>query len=161
MVTEGEGDAAGAHAEAKSIATPQEIAQVTLDLADEEMLEQMEEEALERGEDWDSDEEREHLKRLKAEQKKKLMQKMKLGGMKAFGDEGEKVKDFKAKLLNDRKKKMKGIGAFGALGKTDGDSVVYSRNSCFYSCFFVLSMIQNNAREFNCFGIGDTWCISD
>merc|ERR1719253_1444866 len=108
--TDGEGDAAGAHAEAKSIATPQEIAQVTLDLADEEMLEQMEEEALERGEDWDSDEEREHLKRLKAEQKKKLMQKMKLGGLKAFGDEGEKVKDMKAKLLKDRKKKMKGIG---------------------------------------------------
>ena len=60
--------------------TAEEIAAVELDHEDEKLLEQMEQEADVRGEDFDSEEEREKLKALKAEQAKQRMKKMRRGG---------------------------------------------------------------------------------
>ena len=63
----------------KPAVTAEEIAAVELDHEDEKLLEQMEQEADARGEDFDSEEEREKLKALKAEQAKQRLKKMRLG----------------------------------------------------------------------------------
>ena len=64
----------------KPAVTAEEIAAVELDHEDEKLLDQMEQEADARGEDFDSEEEREKLKVLKAEQAKQRMKKMRLYG---------------------------------------------------------------------------------
>ena len=57
--------------------TTAEAAAVELDGEDEQLIQQMEDEAEERGAAFDSDEEREKLKVLKAEQAKQRMTKLK------------------------------------------------------------------------------------
>ena len=64
----------------KPAATAAEIAAVELDGEDEKLLDQMEQQAGARGEDFDSEEEREKLKALKAEQAKQRLKKMRLYG---------------------------------------------------------------------------------
>ena len=64
----------------KPAVTAAEIAAVELDKEDEQLLDEMEQEAEARGEAFDSEEEREKLKALKAEQAKQRMKKMRLGG---------------------------------------------------------------------------------
>merc|ERR1719456_681954 len=61
----------------KPAATAAEVAAVVLDKGDEELLAQMEAEAEAQGEEFDSEEEREKLKALKAEQAKQRLKKMK------------------------------------------------------------------------------------
>merc|ERR1719174_291490 len=62
-------------------ATAAEIAAVKLDAEEEELLEQMEQVAADRGEYFDEEGEREQLKALKADELKKRMKKMKTGGL--------------------------------------------------------------------------------
>ena len=64
----------------KPAVTAEEIAAVELDHEDENLLDQMEQEADARGEDFDSEEEREKLKALKAEQAKQRTKQMRQGG---------------------------------------------------------------------------------
>merc|ERR1719478_632466 len=65
----------------KPAATAAEVAAVVLDRDDKALLAQMEAEAEAQGEEFDSEEEREKLKALKAEQAKQRLKKMKMGGL--------------------------------------------------------------------------------
>merc|ERR1719456_270905 len=65
----------------KPAATAAEVAAVVLDKDDKALLAQMEAEAEANGEEFDSEEEREKLKALKAEQAKQRLKKMKTGAL--------------------------------------------------------------------------------